>query len=131
MNFGKILIQGTAVFFFLVFFSLVGAITPQVTSISNVLSIPSDMIIFLVTVILLMVIGSVLGTGVQSIKKSGGSLLMAYASALIIGGMLALFTLLNLSYTVHIRLNWLGNTVYDPWLVIFFIGTPIILTFVV
>lgn len=56
---------------------------------------------------------------------------MAYASALIIGGMLALFTLLNLSYTVHIRLNWLGNTVYDPWLVIFFIGTPIILTFVV
>ena len=129
MKFGKLLFQSAAVFFFIVFFSLVGAITPQVTNVRDILSVPSYTIIFLITVIVVMMIGTVLGMGVKGIKSSG-SLLMAYISALILGGMLALFTFLNLPYTVHVHLNWLGNAWYDPWLVIFFIGTPLILIFV-
>jgi hypothetical protein len=131
MKFGKLLIQGAAVFLFIVAFSLAGAITPQFTNFSSLLDVPFNFLRYLVTVILLTTIGYFLGIGIQSVKKSLESLGLAYGGSLAIGGALALMTLLNFPYSVHLNLYWIGTAWYDPWLLIFFVGTPIILTFVV
>ncbi len=131
MKFGKLLIQGAAVFLFIVSFSLAGAITPQFTTFSSLIDVPANFLLYLVTVIVLTAMGYFLGVGIQSVKKSLESLGLAYGGSLIIGGVLALMTLLKFPYSVHLNLYWIGTTWYDPWLLIFFIGTPIMLTFVV
>ena len=131
MKFGKLLIQGAAVFLFIVFFSLAGAITPQFTSFSSLIDVPTNFLLYLVTVIVLTAMGYFLGIGIQSVKKSLESLGLAYGGSLVIGGVLALMTLLKFPYSVQLNLYWLGTIWYDPWLLIFFIGTPIMLTFVV
>ncbi len=100
MKFGKLLIQGAAVFLFIVSFSLAGAITPQFTTFSSLIDVPANFLLYLVTVIVLTAMGYFLGVGIQSVKKSLESLGLAYGGSL-------------------------------PWLLIFFIGTPIMLTFVV
>jgi hypothetical protein len=131
MNFPKLLIQAIAVFIIIVAFSLAGAITPQFSSLKTIIDVPADFLLLLVTVIVLTAIGHVLGIGIQSVKKSLESLGLAYGGALIVGGILALMILLKFPYSVQLNLYWLGTAWYDPWLLIFFIGTPIILTFVV
>ena len=131
MKFGKILIQGAAVFLFLVAFSLAGAITPQFTNFSSLIDVPADFLLYIVTVIVLTAMGYFLGIGIQSVKKSLESLGLAYGGSLVIGGVLALMTLLKFPYSVQLNLYWIGNAWYDPWLLIFFVGTPIMLTFVV
>ena len=131
MNFGKLLIQGIAVFVILIFFSLAGAITPQFTSLSSLLANPINIFLYLVTVIVLTAMGYFLGVGVKSVKKPLEAVILAYGSAFVAGGALALLTLLKFPYSAHLNLYWLGTAWYDPWLLIFFIGAPIILTFVV
>ena len=130
MNFPKLLIQAVAVFIIIIFFSLAGAITPPFTSFSNLINVPANFLLYLVSVILLTAMGYFLGIGIQSVKKNLESLGLAYGGSLIIGGFLALMTLLKFPYSVQLNLTWLGTTWYDPWLLIFFIGTPILLTFV-
>jgi Na+-driven multidrug efflux pump len=131
MKFGKLLIQGAAVFLFIVAFSLAGAITPQFTNLSSLIDVPADFLLYLVTVVVLTAMGYFLGIGIQSVKKSLESLGLAYGGSLVIGGVLALMTLLKFPYSVQLNLYWIGTTWYDPWLLIFFVGTPIMLTFVV
>ncbi len=131
MNFGKFLIQAGAVFIIIIAFSLAGAITPQFSSLRTLIDVPADFLLYVVSVLVLAAIGYFLGIGIQSVKKSLESLGLAYGGALIVGGILALMTLLKFPYSVQLNLYWLGTAWYDPWLLIFFIGTPIILTFVV
>jgi hypothetical protein len=130
MNFGKMLIQAIAVFFIIVLFSMAGAVTPQFTSLRSLIDVPADFLLFAVSALVLTAIGYFLGFGIQSVKKNLESLGLAYGGSLIIGGFLALMTLLKFPYAVQLNLNWLGSAWYDPWLLIFFIGTPIMLTFV-
>jgi len=130
MNLPKLIIQGIAVFIVIIFFSLAGAITPSFTSFSNLINVPANFFLYLVSVIVLTVMGYFLGHGIQSVKKNLESLGLAYGGSFIIGGFLALMTLLKFPYSVQLNLNWLGTAWYDPWLLIFFIGTPILLTFV-
>jgi hypothetical protein len=131
MNFGKLVIQAIAVFIIIAAFSVAGAITPQVSSLKTLIDVPINFLLYLVTVIVLSAIGYFLGIGIQSVKKSFESLGLAYGGALIVGGILALMTLLKFPYAVQLNLHWLGSAWYDPWLLIFFIGTPVVLTFVV
>ena len=131
MNFGKLLIQGIAVFVVLIFFSLAGAITPQFTSLGSLLATPTNIILYLVTAIVLTAMGYFLGVGVKGVKKPLEAVILAYGSAFVVGGVLALMTLLKFPYSAQLQLNRLGTAWYDPWLLIFFVGAPIILTFVV
>ena len=131
MKFGKILIQGVSVFIVIVAFSLAGAIKPQFTTLSNLVNLPFDMLLYIITVIILTTIGYFLGIGITAVKKNLESLGLAYGGSLVVGGILALMTVLKFPFSVHMNLQWLGLAWYDPWLLIFFIGTPIILTFVV
>jgi hypothetical protein len=131
MKIGKLLIQGVCVFLIITAFSLAGAITPQFTTLSSLVDVPNDLLLFVVTVIILTTIGYFLGIGITSVKKNLESLGLAYGGSLVVGGILALMTVLKFPYSVHLNLYWLGTAWYDPWLLIFFVGTPIILTFVV
>ena len=131
MKFGKLLIQGACVFFIVVAFSLAGAIKPQFTTLSNLVNLPFDMLLYIITVIILTTIGYFLGIGITSVKKNLESLGLAYAGSMVVGGILALMTVLKFPFSVQLNLYWLGTAWYDPWLLIFFVGTPIILTFVV
>lgn len=132
MDFGKTLVQLVAVFFILVFLSFVGAITPVFTSFnSSILSVPGNFVIYLLTVLIVSLLGYLLGRGVRSVKNHFEALLLSYVTTLIVGGILVLLTLANFPYTVHLRLTWLGTAWYDPWLLAFFIGAPLALTFVV
>ena len=81
--------------------------------------------------IVLTAMGHFLGVGIKNVKKPLEAVILAYGSAFVIGGVLALMTLLKFPYSAQLKLNWLGTAWYDPWLLIFFIGAPIILTFVV
>ena len=86
MNFGKLLIQGIAVFVILIFFSLAGAITPQFTSLSSLLANPINIFLYLVTVIVLTAMGYFLGVGVKSVKKPLEAVILAYGSTLSLEG---------------------------------------------
>lgn len=131
MKIGKFLIQGICVFLIITAFSLAGAITPQFTTLSNLVDVPFDFLLFIVTVVILTALGHFLGVGIKAVKNDLESLGLAYAGSFIVGGILALMTVLQFPFSVHLKLYWLGNAWYDPWLLIFFVGTPIILTFVV
>ena len=131
MKIGKLLIQSVGVFVIIVAFSLAGAITPKFTTLSNLVNLPVDLLLYIVTVVILTTIGYFLGIGITSVKKNLESLGLAYGGSFIVGGILALLTVLKFPFSVQLNLYWLGTAWYDPWLLIFFIGTPIILTFVV
>ena len=131
MKIGKLLIQSVGVFVIVVAFSLAGAITPKFTTLSNLVNLPVDLLLYIVTVVILTTIGYFLGIGITSVKKNLESLGLAYGGSFIVGGILALLTVLKFPFSVQLNLYWLGTAWYDPWLLIFFIGTPIILTFVV
>jgi hypothetical protein len=132
MDFGKVLLQLLAVFFIFVFLSFVGAVTPVFTSFnSSILSVPSNFVIYVISVLIVSVLGYLLGRGVQGIKSHFETLLLAYITSMIIGGILVLLTLAGFPYSVHLNLTWLGTAWYDPWILAFFIGAPLALTFVV
>ena len=133
MNMPRMLLSVVVVFLLLFVFSLVGALTfPALPSAnSGVTTYLGDFLLLFLPVILLTLIAFFLGTGIRSVKKSIQALGLAYVSALIIGGVLALFTLFNFPYSAQVNLTWLGTTWYGPWLTIFLIGAPIILAFMV
>ena len=133
MNMPRMLLSVVFVFLLLFVFSLVGALTfPALPSAnSGVAAYLSDFLLLLLPVVLLTLIASFLGTGIRSIKKSIQALGLAYVSALVIGGALALLTEFNFPYSAHVNFGWLGSSWYSPWLTLFLIGSPIILAFVV
>jgi hypothetical protein len=133
MNMGKALVNVLVVFFLLVVFSLVGAIkSPGLPSAGSTIDTYAvDFVLLLLPVVLLSLIAFFLGSGIRGVKNRFQSLGLAYVSAFIIGGVLALFTLFNFPYSAQVNLAWLGTAWYAPWLTIFIIGAPIILAFIV
>ena len=133
MNMPRMLLSVVVVFLLLFVFSLVGALTfPALPSAnSGVTTYLGDFLLLFLPVILLTLIAFFLGTGIRSVKKSIQALGLAYVSALVIGGILALLTQFNFPYSAHVNFTWLGSSWYSPWLTLFLIGSPIMLAFVV
>ncbi len=133
MNLGKTIASIIIVYFLLLIFSLVGAVTfPALPGVNSpVDTYVRHFILLLLPVLVLSMFGFFLGRGVRSVKNSLEAMGLAYVSALIIGGVLALLTLFNFPYSAHINFSWLGGSWYSPWLTIFLIGAPILLAYVV
>ena len=133
MNVGKAIVNFVLVFLLLLIFSSVGAITaPTLPAANSTLdSFILGLIALLLPVIILSLIAFFLGNGIRSIKNRFQALGLTYVSAMIVGGVLALFTLLNFPYSEHINFVWLGHSWYSSWLTMFLIGAPIILAFLV
>lgn len=133
MNIGKALVNVVIVFLLLLIFSSAGAITaPTFPAANSTLdTFVLGILVLLLPVIILSLIAFFLGNGIRSIKNRFQALGLTYVSALIIGGVLALFTLLNFPYSAHVNFVWLGHNWYSAWLTMFLIGAPIILAFIV
>lgn len=133
MNMGKALVNIAIVFLLLLIFSYVGAITaPTLPAANSTLdSFVLSILVLLLPVVILSLIAFFLGNGIRGIKNRFQALGLTYVSALIIGGVLALFTLLNFPYSAHVNFVWLGRSWYSAWLTMFLIGAPIILAFLV
>ncbi len=133
MNMGKALVNVIIVFLLLLIFSTVGALTtPTLPGTNSTIdSFALGFIYLLIPVIILSLVAFFLGNGIRSIKNRFQALGLAYVSALIVGGVLALFTLLNFPFSAHVNFAWLGHSWYSSWLTMFLIGAPIILAFLV
>jgi hypothetical protein len=133
MNLGKWAIQVAFVLILLIMFALVKALTfPGLTSIAGIFTTPPINLLFLViSVIILTLIAYSLGRGIKSVKSNFEAILLALTSALVIGGLLALLSLLKFPYSITLNLAWLGTAWYDSWIAIFLVGAPIMLAFVV
>ena len=127
------LLSVVVVFLLLFVFSLVGALTfPALPSTNSTREAYLLQFLFLLLpVVILTLIAFCLGTGIRSTKNPLQALGLAYVSALVIGGVLALLTVFNFPYSAHVNFGWLGSSWYSPWLTLFLIGSPIILAFVV
>ena len=133
MNVGKAVVNVLIVFVVLVVFSYVGAIqlSPLPGTSSTIDTYVLDFILLLLPVVILSAVAFFLGNGIRSLKNRFQALGLAYVSALVIGGIIALFTLFKFPYSAHVNFTWLGSAWYGPWLTLFLIGAPIILAFVV
>ena len=133
MNVGKAVVNVLIVFVVLIVFSYVGAIqlSPLPGTSSTIDTYVLDFILLLLPVVILSAVAFFLGNGIRSLKNRFQALGLAYVSALVIGGIIALFTLFKFTYSAHVNFTWLGSAWYGPWLTLFLIGAPIILAFVV
>ncbi|HET9922006.1 MAG TPA: hypothetical protein VFQ30_19360 [Ktedonobacteraceae bacterium] len=127
----RLLVNAAIVLVFLIVFSYIGAIVfPGLPAASaSVGDIGRNFLLLLLPVGLMSLMGYLLGRGIRSVKNSFESLGLTYVSAFMIGGVLALLTVLNFGYSAHINFNWLGEAWYDRLLTIFLIGAPITLAF--
>jgi uncharacterized membrane protein YeiB len=133
MSVGKTIVSIIIVYVLLLIFSLIGAVTfPSLPGTNSpVDTYVRDFIFLLFPVLVLSLFAFLLGRGVRSVKNSLEAVGLAYVSAFIVGGILALLTLFNFPYAAHVNFSWLGGSWYSPWLTIFLIGAPILLAFVV
>jgi hypothetical protein len=133
MNFGSIMIKTLVVLVVLFLLSLTPALTfPIATALSNGTSSGiTSILLFIVAILLLSIIGNLLARGVKSVKKSGEGILLGFVGALAMGGILAIFTQLNIPYTITVNLAWLGTNWYSPFLTILFIGIPLMFVFLI
>jgi len=115
----------------LLLFSFIGAVIfPALPSTSaSVSTYANDFLLLLFPGIIMALVGHVLSRGIRGIKNSLEALGLTFASAFIIGGVLALFSLLNFAYSARINFAWLGSTWYAPLFTIFLVGAPIMLAF--
>lgn len=127
----RLLVNIAIVFVLLIVFSYIGAIVfPGLPGASaSVGDIGRNFLLLILPVVLMSLIGYFLGRGIRSVKNSFESLGLTYVSAFMIGGVLALLTVLNFGYSAHINFQWLGGTWYAQLLTIFLIGAPITLAF--
>ena len=133
MSLGKLAIQVGFVFLLLIIFALVNALTfPGLTSVTGVfVTAPINLFYLILSVIVLTIIAYSLGSGIKNVKRPFEAILLALTSALVMGGLLALLTLLKFPYSVQLNLTWLGTAWYDSLIAIFLVGAPIMLAFVV
>ena len=133
MNFGSLAIRAVVVLLILFLLSLAGAITfPALSIITGSTGAGLTIILFLlVTTLVLSVIGNLLGRGIRTIKKPFEAFILTYVGSFFMGAGLALFALLNIPYTPRINLTWLGSAWYSPILALLFIGTSIMLVFLI
>lgn len=130
---GKILISGVFVLAILLVFTVLGAVTfPSTASASgNIGTYGQDLLLFIVPVASMSLIGYFLGKGIRGIKGPLEGMGLAYLSTFIVGSVLALLTVLNFAYSVHLNLTWLGTAWYGPWITMFLVGAPVMLAFLV
>jgi hypothetical protein len=88
----------------------------------------TNFLLLILTILGLSVIGYLLGKGVRTVKKPLEAFLATYVGSICLGGILALFAVLNVP-TVRVNLNWLGTSWYSPLLALLFIGTSLMLVF--
>lgn len=127
----RFMINVLLVFLLLLLFSFIGAIVfPGLpTTNTTVGDFGRALLLLILPVFLMAGIGYFLGRGIRSIKSSFEALGLTYVSAFLVGGVLALLTILNFSYSAHVNLTWLGTSWYAPLFTIFLIGAPITLAF--
>lgn len=114
-------------------YSYLGAITfpPSLSQHSGVDRFFTESLLLLVTALLLTLIGRAIGIGVviMGVKNPLEAGLLAYVGAFVLGGILALLSLLNVPFCAHVNLLWLGGSWYDPWVTMAILGAPIMLAF--
>ena len=117
------------IFVMLFLLSLAGAITlPTLFTGADGNGLAS-ILFLIVTVLGISVIGYLLGKGIRTVKKPVEAFIATYVSALSLGGVLALFAVLNIPFTVRVNLGWLGTNWYSPVLALLIIGTSLMLIF--
>ncbi len=129
----RFLISALLVLVLLYLYSFIGAVTfPGLpTTNASVTNFISYLLFLILPVLLMAIVGYFLGKGIRGIKNPFEALVLTYLTPFFIGGVLALLTVLNFSYSAHIYFNWLGTNWYDPLFTIFLIGAPITLAFLV
>ncbi len=133
MNFGSLAVKALLVIVLLFLLSLAGAIIfPDITSIAGGTGAGIiGFLLLLAAILVLSVIGSLLGRGIRSIKRPVEVLLLSFVGAFFMGAALALFAVLQIPYAIRVNLEWLGTNWYSPLLALLFIGTPLMLIFLV
>ncbi|QBD78914.1 hypothetical protein EPA93_24195 [Ktedonosporobacter rubrisoli] len=133
MNFGLLAIKSLVILALLFLLSLAGAVTFPVLAVVTGTSAVGlvNLISLLVAVFILSILGNLLGRGIKGLKKPIEALILTYLGAFFMGGILSLFTYLNVPYAAHINLGWLGTNWYSSWLTMLLIGTTIMVVFLV
>ncbi len=133
MNFGTIVTKTLVALVVLFLLSLVGALTFPVFSVitSGTAAGFTGILLFLLAIVLLAIVGSLLARGIRSVKKSLEALAMGFVGSFAMGGILAIFALLNVPYTVHVNLYWTGTSWYSSLLSLLFIGIPLMFVFLI
>ncbi|GCF07253.1 hypothetical protein [Dictyobacter arantiisoli] len=133
MNFGSLAIKTLVVIILLFLLSLAGAITfPNLVAATNNAGAGlTGLLLLIAAILVLAVIGSLLGRGIRSLKKPFEVLLLSFVGAFFMGAALALFEVLRVPNAIIVNLNWLGAFWYSPLLALLFIGTPLMLIFLV
>ena len=133
MKLNSLLIKTVAVILLLFLLSLANAISfPAFSTVaSNSGTGFSGLLLFLGLMIILSIIGNLLGTGIRTIKKPLEALLIAFVGSFFMGAILVIFTVLNLPAAVRVNLTWLGTSWYSAFLAFLFIGSPLMVVFIV
>jgi len=121
------------VFLVLILFSFLGAVSfPGLPAINSSLdTFVRAFLLLLIPGIIMGIMGHFLGKGIRGIKNSFEALGLTYVSAFLLGAILALLSLLNFAYSVHVNFNWIGTTWYAQVFTIFIIGASMMLAFLV
>src|SRR5579875_3289779 len=132
MDFGKWALQMAFVLFVLIVLAAAGALTfPGISSLGAVASTPpANLFFLLLSIIVLTLMAFALGRGIKSIKSTFEGVLLAFASSIMIGGILSLLAVFKFPYSIQMNLTWLGPNWYDPWIAAFLVGAPILLVYV-
>lgn len=134
MNFGSLAIKAVVIILLLFLLSLANAITfPNIAAIvsTNAAGGLTSILLFLASILILSVIGNLLGRGIRSLKKPFEIMLLAFVGSFFLGASLALFEVLSVPNAIHVNLNWVGANWYSPLLTLLFVGTPLMLVFMV
>jgi hypothetical protein len=117
----------------LILFSFLGAVSfPGLPAINSSLdTFVRAFLLLLIPGIIMGIMGHFLGKGIRGIKNSFEALGLTYVSAFLLGAILALLSLLNFAYSVHVNFNWIGTTWYAQVFTIFIIGASMMLAFLV
>ncbi|HAH00199.1 MAG TPA: hypothetical protein DCL75_15410 [Ktedonobacter sp.] len=129
----KVVINILIVLLVLILFSFLGAVSfPGLPAINSSLdTFVRAFLLLLIPGIIMGIMGHFLGKGIRGIKNSFEALGLTYVSAFLLGAILALLSLLNFAYSVHVNFNWIGTTWYAQVFTIFIIGASMMLAFLV
>ncbi len=129
----KVVTNIVIVLLVLILFSFLGAVSfPGLPAINSSLdAFVRAFLLLLIPGIIMGVMGHFLGKGIRGIKNSFEALGLTYVSAFLLGAILALLSLLNFAYSVHVNFNWIGTTWYAQVFTIFIIGASMMLAFLV
>lgn len=106
----------------LILFSYAGAMLFPGISTQPPEAVFSGFFLLLLPAALLTLVGRFLQTGIRSTKNRLEAFVLTYLGSLILGGVLALLSLLTVSGSAHLNLAWLGSTWFGPWFTIFLVG---------